>query len=347
MDTAPAVRSSSPSRRPPPRAELHTLLERAVQAGATGTDVSVLCALWTHADRHGGAWPSQPRLARLARRCERTVRSSVQRLDALGVIVRSVPSHGTRRWGWTDPATGERRWSRRSTVYVIAADDSREPRPEAAPGLDAEPSPEIAAAAARVAAAVTRARSRDDDAPMLAWGEIDLALDELDPAPTVNDQGDAHGVGLDELDPAPTVNDQGDALDELDPAPVVEHQEEQSPNPLDVTADAPAEPRFARVAAAILAKVIDRQPLPPKCPRETLSETSLRAREADPPERPPNPYTSPPPRNGPFRAPSPPPQGLTRPGTVTASARPPTRSPPAPLESKAAAILRAAARRRR
>ena len=315
MDTAPAVGPSSPCRRPPPRAELRTLIERAVQAGATGTDVSVLCALWTHADRHGGAWPSQPRLARLARRCERTVRSSVQRLDALGVIVRSVPSHGTRRWGWTDPATGERRWSRRSTVYVIAADDSREPRPEAAPGLDAEPSPEIAAAAARVAAAVTRARSRDDDAPMLAWGETDIALDELDPAP------------------------------------VVEHQEEQSPNPpdvtADVTADAPAEPRFSRVAAAILAGVIDRQRLPPKCPRETLSETSPRTREADPPERPPTPPASMPPRDGPFRAPAPPPQGLTRPGTVTASARPPARSPPAPLESKAAAILRAAARRRR
>ena len=330
MDTAPAVGSSSPSRRPPPRAELRTLLERAVQAGATGTDVSVLCALWTHADRHGGAWPSQPRLARLARRCERTVRSSVQRLDALGVIVRSVPSHGTRRWGWTDPATGERRWSRRSTVYVIAADDSREPRPEAAPGLDAEPSPEIAAAAARVAAAVTRARSRDDDAPILAWGETDIALDELDPAPTVNDQGDAHGVGLDELDPAPT----GSASMSSTP-------------PAAVTDDAPAEPRFSRVAAAILAKVIDRQRLPPKCPRETRSETSLRAREADPPESPPNPYTSPPPRNGPFQAPAPPAQVLTRPAIGSASTRPPARSPPAPLESKAAAILRAAARRRR
>lgn len=329
MDTAPAVGPSSPCRRPPPRAELRTLIERAVQAGATGTDVSVLCALWTHADRHGGAWPSQPRLARLARRCERTVRSSVQRLDALGVIVRSVPSHGTRRWGWTDPATGERRWSRRSTVYVIAADDSREPRPEAAPGLDAEPSPEIAAAAARVAAAVTRARSRDDDAPMLAWGETDIALDELDPAPVVAEQS--------HVQVAPSSSD----TSPQEAAPVV------APSSSTPPPAAPAEPRFSRVAAAILAGVIDRQRLPPKCPRETLSETSPRTREADPPERPPNPYTSPPPRNGPLRAPSPPIQGLTRPGTVTASARPPTRSPPAPLESKAAAILRAAARRRR
>lgn len=325
MDTAPAVGPSSPCRRPPPRAELRTLIERAVQAGATGTDVSVLCALWTHADRHGGAWPSQPRLARLARRCERTVRSSVQRLDALGVIVRSVPSHGARRWGWTDPATGERRWSRRSTVYVIAADDSREPRPEAAPGLDAEPSPALTAAAARVAAAVTRARSRDDDAPTLAWGETDIALDELDPAPVVVEQSHVQVVEQSHVQVAPS----------------------SSTPPAAVTDDAPAEPRFARVAAAILAGVIDRQRLPPKCPRETLSETSLRAREANPPERPPNPPASMPPRNGPFRAPAPPPQGLTRPGTVPASARPPARSPPAPLESKAAAILRAAARRRR
>ena len=299
--------------------------------------MSVLCALWTHADRHGGAWPSQPRLARLARRCERTVRSSVQRLDALGVIVRSVPSHGARRWGWTDPATGERRWSRRSTVYVIAADDSREPRPEAAPGLDAEPSPEIAAAAARVAAAVARARSRDDDAPTLAWGETDIALDELDPAPVVADQGDNQVMhqGDDQ------VMHQGDDQEELDPAPA---SPPSSSTPPDA---APAEPRFARVAAAILAGVIDRQRLPPKSPRDTLSETSLRAREADLPEHPPTPPASMPPRNGPFRAPAPPNQGLTRPGTVPASARPPARSPPAPLESKAAALLRAAARRRR
>lgn len=338
MDTAPAVRSSSPSRRPPPRAELRTLMQRAVQAGATGTDVAVLSALWTHADRHGGAWPSQPRLARLTRRCERTVRTSVQRLDALGVIVRSVPSHGARRWGWTDPATGERRWSRRSTVYVIAADDSREPRPEAAPGLDAEPSPALAAAAARVAAAVARTRSRDDDAPLLAWGETDVALDELDPAPVVADQDDNQVADQDDNQVVPSSSD----TSPQEAAPVV------APSSSTPPPAAPAEPRFSRVAAAILAGVIDRQRLPPKCPtRGTLSETSPRTREADPPESPRNPYTSPPPLSGPFRAPSPPTQGLTRPGIGSASARPPARSPPAPLESKAAALLRAAARRRR
>ena len=182
MGTAPAVRPSSPSRRPPPRAELRALIERATAAGATGTDVAVLSALWTHADRHGGCWPSQTRLARLARRCERTVRTSVQRLDALGVIARSVPSPGARRWGWTDPTTGERRWSRRSTVYVLTADEAREPRPVAAIGHPAEPSPELDAAAARVAAAVARARAQDDDAPALEWGEaVELVVPVVAP----------------------------------------------------------------------------------------------------------------------------------------------------------------------
>lgn len=338
MDTAPAVRSSSPSRRPPPRAELRTLMQRAVQAGATGTDVAVLSALWTHADRHGGAWPSQPRLARLTRRCERTVRSSVQRLDALGVIVRSVPSHGARRWGWTDPATGERRWSRRSTVYVIAADDSREPRPEAAPGLDAEPSPALTAAAARVAAAVARARSRDDDAPTLAWGETDIALDELDPAPVVPEQSHVQVPEQSHVQVAPSSSD----TSPQEAAPTV------APSSSTPTIDPPAEPRFSRVAAAILAGVIDRQPLPPKSPtRGTLSETSPRTREADPPESPRNPYTSPPPLSGPFQAPAPPTQVLTRPVIGSAPTRPPARSPPAALDSRAAALLRAAARRRR
>jgi len=183
MGTAPAVRPSSPSRRPPPRAELRALLERATTAGATGTDVAVLSALWTHADRHGGCWPSQARLARLARRCERTVRTSVQRLGALGVIARAVPSPGARRWGWTDPATGERRVSRRSTVYVLTADASREPRPVAVIGHPAEPSPELDAAAARVAAAVARARALDDEAPALEWaGEADVVI-PVEPPP--------------------------------------------------------------------------------------------------------------------------------------------------------------------
>lgn len=182
MGTAPAVVPSSPSRRPPPRAELRALIERATAAGATGTDVAVLAALWTHADRHGGCWPSQPRLARLARRCERTVRTSVQRLDALGVIARAVPTHGARRWGWTDPATGERRWSRRSTVYVITADEAREPRPVAAIGHPAEPSPELDAAAARVAAAVA-ARTLADEGPALEWaGEADVVI-PVEPPP--------------------------------------------------------------------------------------------------------------------------------------------------------------------
>ena len=164
--------------RPPPRAELRAVLERAQLVGATGTDAAVLAALWTHADRHGGCWPSQRRLATLTGRCERTVRTSVQRLAALGMIVRAVPAPASRRWGWTDPTTGKRRGSRRSTVYTLTGDASREPRPVATIGADAEPSPEIVAAVARVEAAHAAALARLD-APELLWcgvEAVDLVL---------------------------------------------------------------------------------------------------------------------------------------------------------------------------
>jgi len=128
----------------------------------------VLTALWTYADRHGGCWPSQRTLATLSGRCERTVRSAVQRLEQSGVIVRAVPPPSARRWGWTDPTTGGRRYSRRSTVYTLAADPSREPRRVEAIGAPAEPSPELIAAVARVEAAVARAAA--PEAPQLTWG---------------------------------------------------------------------------------------------------------------------------------------------------------------------------------
>lgn len=306
MGTAPAVRPSSPSRRPPPRAELRALLERAVAAGATGTDVAVLSALWTHADRHGGCWPSQTRLARLARRCERTVRTSVQRLDALGVIARSVPTHGARRWGWTDPATGERRWSRRSTVYVITADEAREPRTTPAIGHPAEPSPELDAAAARVAAAVARARAQDDDAPALEWG------------------GEA------------------DVMVPVEPPPAW-----ASPPSSPVSG-----PYRNRLAAAVIARVIDRQRLPPKTPREkSLSALSVhvaRARPApDPTVTGEGADAAAEPRRGPFRAPSVIMARGAPPDPAAAPARPPARSPPSPLADRARRLLDAAARRGR
>jgi len=153
-------------------------MERAQLVGATGTDAAVLAALWTHADRHGGCWPSQRRLATLTGRCERTVRTSVQRLSALGLIVRAVPAPASRRWGWTDPTTGKRRGSRRSTVYTLTGDASREPRPVATIGADAEPSPEIVEAIARVEAAHAAALARLD-APELLWcgvEAVDLVL---------------------------------------------------------------------------------------------------------------------------------------------------------------------------
>lgn len=308
MGTAPAVRPSSPSRRPPPRAELRALLERAVAAGATGTDVAVLSALWTHADRHGGCWPSQPRLARLARRCERTVRTSVQRLDALGVIARAVPTHGARRWGWTDPATGERRWSRRSTVYVLTADEAREPRPVATIGHPAEPCPELDAAAARVAAAVARARAQDDDAPALEWGGEAVVVVPVEPPPA-------------------WATSSSSSADE-----------------------AVSKPHRNRIVHGPFAHRIDRQPLPPKSPREkSLSALSVhvaRARPApDPTVTGEGADAAAEPRRGPFRAPSVIMARGAPPDPAAAPARPPARSPPSPLADRARRLLDAAARR--
>lgn len=144
---------------------------RARAAGASGTDRLILAALWTYADRHGGCWPSQRTLAGLAGRCERTVRSAVKRMEAAGVIVRAVPPTSARRWGWTDPATGGRRYSRRSTVYTLAVDASREPRRVETIGAPAEPSPELVAAVARVEAAVARAAAPAEHPPEC---EVDL-----------------------------------------------------------------------------------------------------------------------------------------------------------------------------
>ena len=162
----------------------------------------------------------------------------------------------------------------------------------------------------------------DDDTPELLWGEAaDVAPDEpLEPAPRVADQE------------APEIA--GDRQSADQEAPEL------------IAADTP-QPRFARVAARVFARAIDRQPLPPKSPRENPLSHSLRAREAEPAPDTPNPHTSMPHRDGPFQAPSPPTQGFTRPVPVSASARPPARPPPATLESKAAALMRAAARRRR
>ena len=170
---APTGARNTSTPRPPPRAELRAVMERAQLVGATGTDSAVLAALWTHADKHGGCWPSQRRLATLTGRCERTVRTSVQRLAVLGLIVRAVPEPASRRWGWTDPATGKRRGSRRTTVYTMTGDASREPRPVATIGADAEPSPELVAAVARVEAAHAAAVARAD-APELLWCGVDV-----------------------------------------------------------------------------------------------------------------------------------------------------------------------------
>ena len=235
--------------RPPPRAELRAVLERAQLVGATGTDAAVLAALWTHADRHGGCWPSQRRLATLTGRCERTVRTSVQRLAALGMIVRAVPAPASRRWGWTDPTTGKRRGGRRSTVYTLTGDASREPRPVATCGADAEPSPELVAAVARVEAAHAAALARLD-APELLWGDVE-AVDLVLPVEAVD-------LVLAPVEAPPVA--------ELELSPV------EAPELVDV---APVEPPAAVVADTYprgpFVAPVDRQWLPPKRPKRTQS----------------------------------------------------------------------------
>ena len=263
---APSGARKPAASRPPPRAELRAVLERAQLVGATGTDAAVLSALWTHADRHGGCWPSQRRLATLTGRCERTVRTSVQRLAALGMIVRAVPAPASRRWGWTDPTTGKRRGGRRSTVYTLTGDASREPRPVATCGADAEPSPELVAAVARVEAAHAAALARLD-APELLWGDVE-AVDLVLPV-------DAVDLVLAPVEAPPVA--------ELELSPV------EAPELVDV---APVEPPAAVVADTYprgpFVAPVDRQWLPPKRPKRTQS---ARARATAPaPSAPPSPW---------------------------------------------------------
>ena len=233
-------------------------MERAQLVGATGTDAAILAALWTHADRHGGCWPSQRRLATLTGRCERTVRTSVQRLAALGLIVRAVPAPSSRRWGWTDPATGKRRGGRRSTVYTLTGDASREPRPVATIGADAEPSAEIVAAVARVEAAHAAALARLD-APELLWCGVE-AVDLVLPVEAVDLVLPVEAVDL-VLAPV-----EAPAVAELELSPA------DAPERVDVEAvEAPAAVLAAPYPRGPFAPPVDRQRLPPKSPRRTQS----------------------------------------------------------------------------
>lgn len=285
---APTGARNTSTPRPPPRAELRALLERAQLVGATGTDAAVLSALWTHADRHGGCWPSQRRLATLTGRCERTVRTSVQRLAALGLVVRAVPAPASRRWGWTDPATGKRRGARRSTVYTLTGDASREPRPVAAIGAEAEPSPAIVEAVTRVEAAHAAALARRD-APELVWGDVDtavdLAVEAVDLAVdtpvdlAVDLAVDAPAVADLEADAAPRelVDDAGRELADVAPALVAPVAPAAAPAPL-----------AAPYLRGPFVPPVDRQRLPPKRPERIRS---ARARATAPaPSPPPSPW---------------------------------------------------------
>ena len=248
-------------------------MERAQLVGATGTDAAILAALWSHADRHGGCWPSQARLAALTGRCERTVRTSVQRLAALGLIVRAVPAPSSRRWGWTDPTTGKRRGARRSTVYTMTGDASREPRPVATIGADVEPSPEITAAVARVEAAHAAALARAD-APELVWGDVEavdlvVADDAVDLAVAPVEAVDAPAVADLEVDAAPAdapalVDDAGRELADAAPALVAPVAPAAAPASL-------AAPYLRGPFVPPVDRPVDRQRLPPKRPERIRS----------------------------------------------------------------------------
>ena len=249
-------------------------MERAQLVGATGTDAAILAALWSHADRHGGCWPSQARLAALTGRCERTVRTSVQRLAALGLIVRAVPAPSSRRWGWTDPTTGKRRGARRSTVYTTTGDASREPRPVATIGADAEPSAEIVEAVARVEAAHAAALARRD-APELVWGDVDTAVDlaveavDLAVDTPVDLAVDAPAVADLEVDAAPAdapalVDDAGRELADAAPALVAPVAPAAAPASL-------AAPYLRGPFVPPVDRPVDRQRLPPKRPERIRS----------------------------------------------------------------------------
>ena len=256
--------------RPPPRAELRAVLERAQLVGATGTDAAILAALWTHADRHGGCWPSQARLAALTGRCERTVRTSVQHLAALGLIVRAVPAPSSRRWGWTDPTTGKRRGSRRTTVYTMTGDASREPRPAATIGADVEPSPEITAAVARVEAAHAAALARAD-APTLTWGDVE-AVDLVVEAVVAGDVAAPVDLVVAPADPAPVVDVEA-VVAELELVAGAPVEAVEAPPVVPVADCAETYPRQRFVPP------VDRQRLPPK---RTDRTQSARARATAP-----------------------------------------------------------------
>ena len=120
-----ASRGTRTPRRIHPRAELRALQTELATRGVAATPAAVAVALWSHADAEGRCWPSQLRLARSVRRCERTVRTAVQDLERRGIIARDVPT------------LRERASARRTTAYRFTLAGRLEvPRPVEAPPVD-------------------------------------------------------------------------------------------------------------------------------------------------------------------------------------------------------------------
>ena len=145
-DATPAlgrVSSARSTSAPPPsipsnKRGLRDQLQACDAAGLGASPRAVLAALWTFTDESGGAWPSQRRLAALTGLCERTVRTAVQRLERAALVARDVPT------------LRDRRRVRRTTAYRVRGLAAR---PAGAAAL-VEPSPELRAAGARLAALV-------------------------------------------------------------------------------------------------------------------------------------------------------------------------------------------------
>ncbi len=125
-----ASRGTRTPRRIHPRAELRALQTELATRGVAATPAAVAVALWSHADAEGRCWPSQLRLARSVRRCERTVRTAVQDLERRGIIARDVPT------------LRERASARRTTAYRFTlAGRLAVPRPELPPPAPPEEGP--------------------------------------------------------------------------------------------------------------------------------------------------------------------------------------------------------------
>lgn len=92
--TLTALASEAPSPAPAPPAASDAMAVAKARAALNERDAKVLRELTLLADRHGHAWPSQKELAKACRMSERSVRTAVKALEALGWISREATNTG-------------------------------------------------------------------------------------------------------------------------------------------------------------------------------------------------------------------------------------------------------------